>query len=88
MGVTPKGFRTPDEKVIIEDGKVLSRGVQVKDEAEVTVFEVTGEGSVFHGKSKHEQDPSVLGGIVMYSPTKKWRLTVSDTGQIVTTQIE
>lgn len=68
-------------------GKITGRETKMVDITGATLFEVTGAGTVKHGKAKVETDATAYGGIILYSPTKKWRLTISDTGQTVLTQI-
>lgn len=50
------------------------------------VFSVTSTGAVSKGKAEVQKTQNES-GLILYSPSKKWKVEVSDTGQLVTTEL-
>jgi len=70
------------------DGTVKARNLKIKDEIEGRRLEVTGKGTVMHGRAKVERPMTgEESGIEMHSKNKTFLITVSDTGQLILTEI-
>ena len=74
-------------KNIAKESKIQVSEILIKDAVEATVFEVDTTGTVAHGKSRTEQTMSRSGIVIKSSNNHKWKLQVSNTGQIVTTDL-
>ena len=74
-------------KNVAKDAQLQVSELLIKDATETSVFEVDTTGTVKHGKSRMEQTLSRAGIVVKSNNNHKWKLQVSDTGQIVTTDL-
>lgn len=66
-------------------GLQLTAGEMSFKEGTTERFKITSAGTVSHGKAQVEKLANES-GLVMYSPAKKWKIEVSDTGQIIATE--
>jgi len=74
------------KNVIMKGKKLYVDEIEVPTWGKLGTLEVTKTGAVHHGRSKHEQDIEIINSI-WYSPTKKWNVSISDTGQFVMTEL-
>jgi len=74
------------KNIVMKGKKLYVDEIEVPGWSKIGTLELTRIGAVHHGKSKHEQDVEILNSI-WYSPTKKWNVSLSDTGQFVITQL-
>lgn len=61
--------------------------IKTTGEIETNIFSVSGAGTVTSGKSKNQQTEAEVGLILKSANGHRWKIQVSDTGQLVTTDL-
>lgn len=72
---------------INQNTEIIVKNVKILNLEGISVFEVGQVGTIKHGKSKNNLTETSQGMIVKSQNNHKWAIQISNTGQVVTTDL-